>query len=213
MFFLFLTIPTSWSSNLPVSESESKERLLAAAKALVLANGYAGTTVDSICEKAGLTKGSFYHFFKSKEELGLAVLEWSMRKGGEILSEGSHAKVADPVERAFAFLRHVEHSSKELWANGCLLGTFSLELADTNERMQKTVSRMFSEVVDLFAARFAPVVEQGSGMPSAIDLANQYLAILEGSIILAKAHRDPSRIASALRAFRENLSLLTARPV
>ena len=196
-----------------MSESESKERLLAAAKALVLANGYAGTTVDSICEKAGLTKGSFYHFFKSKEELGLAVLEWSMRKGGEILSEGSHAKVADPVERAFAFLRHVEHSSKELWANGCLLGTFSLELADTNERMRKTVSRMFSEVVDLFAARFAPVVEQGSGMPSAIDLANQYLAILEGSIILAKAHRDPSRIASALRAFRENLSLLTARPV
>ena len=194
-------------------EIDSKERLLAAAKALVLANGYAGTTVDSICEKAGLTKGSFYHFFKSKEELGLAVLEWSMRKGGEILSEGSHAKVADPVERAFAFLRHVEHSSKELWANGCLLGTFSLELADTNERMQKTVSRMFSEVVDLFAARFAPVVEQGSGMPSAIDLANQYLAILEGSIILAKAHRDPSRIASALRAFRENLSLLTARPV
>lgn len=196
-----------------MSESESKERLLAAAKALVLANGYAGTTVDSICEKAGLTKGSFYHFFKSKEELGLAVLEWSMRKGGEILSEGSHAKVADPVERAFAFLRHVEHSSKELWANGCLLGTFSLELADTNERMRKTVSRMFSEVVDLFAARFAPVVEQGGGMPSAIDLANQYLAILEGSIILAKAHRDPSRIASALRAFRENLSLLTARPV
>jgi TetR/AcrR family transcriptional repressor of nem operon len=196
-----------------MSESESKERLLAAAKALVLANGYAGTTVDSICEKAGLTKGSFYHFFKSKEELGLAVLEWSMRKGGEILGNGPHLSVADPVERAFAFLKHVEHSSEELWANGCLLGTFSLELAGTNDKMQQAVARMFSEVVDLFAARFEPVVGEGSGLPSGMDLANQYLALLEGSIILAKAHRDPSRIASALRAFRENLSLLAARLV
>jgi TetR/AcrR family transcriptional repressor of nem operon len=195
-----------------MSESESKERLLAAAKALVLANGYAGTTVDSICEKAGLTKGSFYHFFKSKEELGLAVLEWSMRKGGEILGNGPHLSVADPVGQAFAYLEHVEHCSNELWANGCLLGTFSLELAETNEKMQKTVSRMFSEVGDIFAARFAPIMEQADGMPSARDLANQYLAILEGSIILAKAHRDPSRIASALRAFRENLALLAARP-
>ncbi len=198
-----------------MSEPASKERLLAAAKTLVLAHGYSGTTVDAICEKAGLTKGSFYHFFKSKEELGLATLEWSMRKGGEILGSGPHAGIADPVEQAFVFLEHVECCAEELWANGCLLGSFALELADTHPRMQATVSRMFAEVAELFADRFAPIVRSsaGDGLPSARELAEEYLALLEGSIILAKAHRDPSRIATALRAFRKNLSRLASQSV
>ena len=56
-----------------MAANESKERILAGAKELFLARGYAATTVDAICEKAELTKGSFYYFFDSKEDLGLAV--------------------------------------------------------------------------------------------------------------------------------------------
>ena len=65
-----------------MAANQSKERLLTAAKELFLARGYAATTVDAICEKAALTKGSFYYFFDSKEELGLAVLEWSIAAKG-----------------------------------------------------------------------------------------------------------------------------------
>ena len=207
------TIPTGWYSHFVVSESESKERLLAAAKALVLANGYSGTTVDSICAKAGLTKGSFYHFFKSKEELGIATLEWSMLKSGAILEEGPHLKVTDPVERSFAFLEHVENCSEQLWASGCILASFAVELADTNEKMREIVSGMFTQVMDYFAERFEPIVDAWPELPPAKDLSNEYLSLLEGSIIFAKAFRDPSRIASALRAFRQNLLRLTAAAV
>ena len=196
-----------------MSESDSKERLLAAAKALVLAKGFAGTTVDAICEGAQLTKGSFYHFFKSKEELGLATLEWSMMKSGEILDEGPHTEIADPVERSFAFFEHVESSAGQLWSGGCILASFSLELAETNERMHRTVAGMFSEVMDYFAAWFEPIVARWPELPSAKELANEYLSLLEGSIIFAKAFRDPSRISSALRAFRRNLERLTTAPV
>jgi AcrR family transcriptional regulator len=58
-----------------MAATQSKERILAGAKELFLARGYAATTVDAICEKAELTKGSFYYFFDSKEDLGLAVLD------------------------------------------------------------------------------------------------------------------------------------------
>jgi AcrR family transcriptional regulator len=58
-----------------MATTESKERILAGAKELFLARGYAATTVDAICEKAELTKGSFYYFFDLKEDLGLAVLD------------------------------------------------------------------------------------------------------------------------------------------
>jgi TetR/AcrR family transcriptional repressor of nem operon len=92
---------------------ESKQRILAAAKELFLARGYAGTTVDAICEKARLTKGSFYHFFDSKEELGLAVLDWSLQRSGQILADGPHRQVADPVERALTFIDHIANSSPE----------------------------------------------------------------------------------------------------
>jgi AcrR family transcriptional regulator len=52
-----------------MAATQSKERILAGAKELFLARGYAATTVDAICEKAELTKGSFYYFFDSKEDL------------------------------------------------------------------------------------------------------------------------------------------------
>ena len=52
---------------------ESKIRLLNSALDVIRAKGYAGTTVDDICHKAGITKGSFFHHFKSKDELALAA--------------------------------------------------------------------------------------------------------------------------------------------
>jgi AcrR family transcriptional regulator len=58
-----------------MAATQSTERILAGAKELFLARGYAATTVDAICEKAELTKGSFYYFFDLKEDLGLAVLD------------------------------------------------------------------------------------------------------------------------------------------
>ena len=72
-----LTIPTSeYNWCIQMAANQSKERILAGAKDLFLARGYTATTVDAICEKAGLTKGSFYYFFESKEDLGLGVLDW-----------------------------------------------------------------------------------------------------------------------------------------
>jgi len=197
-----------------VSLSESRERLLAAAKALMLSQGYAGTTVDAICEKASLTKGSFYHFFKSKEALGLAVLEWSLLKGGEILGTGPHAALTEPVPRALAFMHHVEASAVDLWSNGCLLGVYASELAETNDRMQATVSRMFSEVNTYFVSELAPLAEAADGrLPSAAELGEQYLTLLEGSIVLAKAYRDPNRIVAALKGFRSNIERALGTPV
>ena len=107
-----------------MATAPSKERLLAAAKALFLARGYAATTVDAICEKAQLTKGGFYHSFESKEDLVLAVLDWSLGRSVQLLASGPHAQRADPVEKALAFLEHMEKCAPELWSGVWLLGSF-----------------------------------------------------------------------------------------
>ncbi|MFZ0710773.1 MAG: TetR/AcrR family transcriptional regulator [Terrimicrobiaceae bacterium] len=197
-----------------MAANQSKERILAGAKELFLARGYTATTVDAICEKAGLTKGSFYYFFESKEDLGLGVLDWSLRQSTQMLASASYARILDPLEKAFAFLEHLEKCSPEIWRGGCLLGSFSLELADTNSRMQQAVSGMFQAVADDFAKRLQPIAAQCTGKqaPSVSELADTLLGILEGSIILAKAHRDPTRIPKAIRAFRLSLATLIAEP-
>ena len=197
-----------------MATNQSKERLLTAAKELFLARGYAATTVDAICEKAALTKGSLYYFFDSKEELGLAVLEWSLRGGMQILADGPHVRITDPVEKAFAFLEHLEKCSPKLWSGGCLLGVFSQELAETNPRMQKAVAGMFQAVADDFAEKLQPIAAQFSGKqaPTASELADTLLGTVEGSIILAKAHRDLTRLPKAIRGFRLSLATLVAQP-
>jgi TetR/AcrR family transcriptional regulator, transcriptional repressor for nem operon len=193
-----------------MSAVQSKERILAGAKELFLSRGYAATTVEAICEKAELTKGSLYYFFDSKEELGLAVLDWSLRRGVQMLANGPHARIVDPVERAFAFLEHLEKCSPELWSGGCLLGSFAVELADTNSRMQQAVAGMFQALADEFAEQVRPIATQCRGKQS--ELAEALLGTVEGSIILAKAHRDPTRIPRAIRAFRHSLATLIGEP-
>jgi TetR/AcrR family transcriptional repressor of nem operon len=197
-----------------MAANQSKERILAGAKELFLARGYAATTVDAICEKAGLTKGSFYYFFDSKEDLGLAVLDWSLQRSAQMLASGPHVRIVDPLEKAFAFLEHLEKCSPEIWSGGCLLGSFSLELADTNSRMQQVVAGMFQAVADDFTKQLQPIAAQCAGeqTPRATELADTLLGILEGSIILAKAHRDPTRIPKAIRGFRLSLATLIAEP-
>jgi TetR/AcrR family transcriptional regulator, transcriptional repressor for nem operon len=194
--------------------NESKERILAGAKELFLARGYAATPVDAICEKAELTKGSFYYFFDSKEDLGLAVLDWSLRRGAQMLASGPYVRIADPVEKTFGFLEHLEKCSPELWSGGCLLGSFALELADTNSRMQQAVAGMFQAVADDFAEKLQPIAAQcAETSASATELADTLLGALEGSIILAKAHRDPTRIPKAIRGFRLSLAASVSQSI
>jgi TetR/AcrR family transcriptional repressor of nem operon len=183
-----------------MTSNQSKERILAGAKELFLARGYTVTTVDAICEKAELTKGSFYYSFD--------------RRSVRMLASGPHVGIADPVEKAFAFLEHLEKCSPELWSAGCLLGSFALELADTNSRMQQTVAGMFQAVADNFAENLQPIAAECAGKqtPPASEFADTLLGLLEGSIILAKAHRDPTRIPKAIRGFRRFLERLIAEP-
>jgi TetR/AcrR family transcriptional regulator, transcriptional repressor for nem operon len=100
----------------------------------------------------------------------------------------------------------LEKSSSDLWSTGCLLGSFALELADTNPRMQQAVAGMFQAVADNFAQNLQPIAAECAGKAQAAnELADTLLGVIEGSIILAKAHRDPTRIPKAIRGFRRSL--------
>src|SRR5260370_34609121 len=78
---------------------ESKTKLLNAALQVIRTKGYAATTADDICYQAGETKGSFFHHFKSKDELALAAVEhWNSMTGGFFATPSYH-KAKDTLDR------------------------------------------------------------------------------------------------------------------
>ena len=190
----------------------ARGRLIESATQLMLGKGFSSTTVDEICAHAGASKGSFYHFFESKEALGLAVLDEYYNRGLEKLGNGQHATVEDPVQRSIAFLNHLESVSEELWGHGCLMGTFALDLAETSPVIRAAVSAVFSDAVRRFAEQFEPLCDPSLGERESEELAEHFVTVLEGAIVLAKAHEDWGFVRRALQRFRQELTR-TAVPV
>jgi TetR/AcrR family transcriptional repressor of nem operon len=189
----------------------AREKLLQAGFTLMVSRGYPATTVDEICAEAGVSKGSFYHFFKTKEELGLAVLDDFFGSAVEAMSRGAFATEADPVRRALAFLEHMEEVSDGIWSHGCLLGTFAVDLAETHEQIRARVSEKFASLERKVSRVFEPAIPRGSSRTgvTAEELAAHFMALVEGSLVLAKAHNDFSYVRRSLRSFRGYLESLT----
>jgi TetR/AcrR family transcriptional repressor of nem operon len=185
----------------------AKDKILEAALRLLLSRGYAATTVDEICEAAGVSKGSFYHFFGTKEELGLAVLDQFSARNARLVDEGPYRDAADPMKRALELVDHLIATASEMWGSGCLLGTFALDLAETNPTIRKAVAEKFEGVAEGLADGMAPLATQGQD-PAGLsprDLAEHFIVVVEGALILAKAHQDWSYVDRALERFRNDV--------
>jgi TetR/AcrR family transcriptional repressor of nem operon len=189
----------------------SREKLVRAARNLMLAQGYPITSVDDIIEAAGVSKGSFYHYFDSKEALGLTAMHEFLADGAALMMDGSFRDIADPRKRAIAFLKHVESVAIRLWNHGCLLVMFSVELAGTSPRVREETSAVLLDLIDRIGTILRPLTKDGGGnMPmTANAMANMYMAIIDGSLVYARATGDSSCIAKNLRTFRQQIEAMS----
>jgi TetR/AcrR family transcriptional regulator, transcriptional repressor for nem operon len=180
-------------------EAPSRTRILNTARELMLKYGYGSAAVDEICSRAGVTKGSFYHFFGTKEELGLAVLNRFFAEGTLRVASGAYAEIDDPYQRLLGLFDHLEAIGPHLWRDGCLMGNFACELAESSQPIRRRVAEMFDDLVNRLAPIFRPIAR---GLKEAAELAEQTLMVIEGAVVMARAHDDPERIATGIRRFR-----------
>jgi len=181
-------------------EKTTREKILDAAEAEMLAKGYSATTVDEVCDLAGVSKGSFYHFFPSKEDLGLALLDAFFERNRMVLGQIPEAP-DDPRRRAIALANHLMASAGTVWGGGCLLGAFALELAKTSPLIAAAVSEKFRALTTMLARGLAPLAKSGKE-DEAVQLAEGFIVAVEGALILARAHDDWSYVDRALERFR-----------
>ncbi len=191
----------------------SKARLLDAAERLMLARGFEATTVDEICQAAKLTKGSFFHYFDSKEGLGRELLE-RFCASGRRMHAGFCGAERDPLKRVYNYIDGaIKLSQDPALGQGCLLGSFAQELCESHPSIREACAKGFADWAKEFGrelarakAHYAP---RASFNPR--ELAEHLIAILEGSLILGKAGRDRGVAARNLRHYKAYLQALFGR--
>ncbi|MDP2372551.1 TetR/AcrR family transcriptional regulator [Reyranella sp.] len=199
----------------PQALPPSRQKILEAATDVVRAKGYAATTVDDLCAAAGVTKGSFFHHFKSKEEMVLqAVAHWGSWTDG-IFAAAPYASAADPRARVFGYLDfRRELLDHEVPQFTCLMGTLVQETYETHPAVRAACDRGMSSHVafltrDIEAARlkYAP-----DAAWTAESVGYFIQAVLQGSFIFAKAKQDAAIARGNLAHLRRYLESLLGSP-
>lgn len=195
------------------AQKSSKERLLDAAIYLFCARGYTATRVDDICEHAGLTKGSFFHHFSSKEDLALA----SIRRWEALNSATSDSTLyrflPDPVDRLLGYVDFRKTLLRgELPEYTSLAGTLLQEIYLTHPTLRQVCDESISEHAALLETDIEAAMKLRGLQTSwtAASLALHIEAVLQGAFILAKAKDSPAVAAACLDHLHRFLELLFA---
>jgi TetR/AcrR family transcriptional repressor of nem operon len=197
--------------NLAPKQHESRTKLLGAAIDVIRAKGYTATRVEDICEAAGLTKGSFFHHFSSKEELALAAADhWDTRTGG-LFASASYQAVGDPVDRLLAYVDFRKALMQgKLPDFTCFVGTMVQEVYETYPAIRQACDRSISG----HAATLEPMIAEAVNLygiradwtPRSLALYIQ--AVIQGAFVLAKAKEGREIAAECLDHLRRYLELL-----
>jgi TetR/AcrR family transcriptional repressor of nem operon len=192
--------------------SETKRKLVDAGMNLMRARGFNATTVDDVCTAAGVTKGGFFHYFKSKDEIAKAALAHFHEGKVKDYEEAPFRKLADPLDRVFGRLDYVKGAvgGENHQTKGCLIGVFAQELAFTNPELREACQQVFLKI----AADFSKDLAEAKALhaPNATfdpeQLATFYISIVQGSLVLAKAAGNSEVVVSNIEQFRSYLQIL-----
>jgi TetR/AcrR family transcriptional repressor of nem operon len=189
----------------------ARTRLLDAALRIVREKGFHATTVDELCAAAGVTKGAFFHHFRSKEDLGIAAAEhWSKVTSGLFAGAPYHAP-NDPFDRVMGYLDFRAALIRGTTAEfTCLVGTMAQETFLTSPAIRDACFDSISGHAETLEADLATLITtRGLGEEiSAKGLALHTQVVLQGAFILAKAKDDPSIAADSIAHLRRYFAFL-----
>jgi TetR/AcrR family transcriptional regulator, transcriptional repressor for nem operon len=190
---------------------ESKTKFLNAAMHVIRVKGYTATRIEDVCAEAGLTKGSFFHHFKGKEELALAAAEhWEEVTSG-LFRSAPYRQLADPLDRVLAYVDFRKAILQgELADFTCLVGTMVQEVYDTNPRLREACNRSISSHAATVEADIAEAMQKYGVKAewTAQSLALYTQATLQGAFILAKAKGGPEIAAACIDHLHRYIEML-----
>lgn len=179
--------------------SDARERLIDEAARLFHARSYESVGVQELCEAAEINKGSFYHFFASKQDLAAAVIDaqWATTRA-EVLDPALADDVPPlaRIERVFTLLSRAQRGAKRSGGRtpGCPLANLCGEVSGHEPKLRRKLARVYAEMQERFAETLRAAVKARELRPDT-DVerkAEALVALSEGSMLLSALRNDPA---------------------
>ena len=178
--------------SLTVAKESTKTLLLESGIEIMLEKGYNNTGIMEVLQRTGVPKGSFYHYFESKEDFGLQIINHFAQKYETKLNETLGNKSLSPINRLKAYCQMTTAHLQSLdCRKGCLIGNLSQEMSDQSEVFRK---RLLAIQVDSHA-RFTNCLKESqqlgeiSKKVNCSDLAELFLSAWSGAVLRAKTSK------------------------
>lgn len=194
---------------------ESKKRILDAALHVIRAKGYSATRVEDVCEAAGLTKGSFFHHFDSKEDLAIAAADYWSEVTSALFEAAPYHDPPDPVKRLLAYIDFRKALLQgDLPDFTCLVGTMTQEVYDTHPAIREACERSISGHAKTLVADIEAAIRERGMKPdwTAESLALYTQATIQGAFILAKAKHGVKVAAETIDHLHRYVEMLFKQP-
>jgi len=189
----------------------ARQKLLASALSLIRQKGYSSTSVDELCAEAGVTKGAFFHHFKSKDALAVAAANHWSEITAAFFETAPYHRQSDPLDRVLGYLDFRKALLKgEIAEFTCLVGTMVQELYDISSDIRGACEASISG----HAATLEPDIDAAMKRYrirapwTAASLALHTQAVLQGAFVLAKAKGDAAVAAASIDHLRRYIELL-----
>jgi len=201
-----MTLPT-----LPSSPAPSRSRLLDAALRTLREKGYNATTVDGLCAAADVTKGAFFHHFRTKEDMAVAAAEHWSTVTAQLFARAAYHDRADPLDRVLGYIdlrASLIHGAAAEFS--CFAGTMTQEIFLSHPTIRQACSESIISHAATLEEDLAEAIEKyrpGIGL-TARGLAIHTQTVLQGAFVLAKATDDPQVAVDSVLHLRRYFELL-----
>lgn len=185
----------------------TRDRIVKTAIGLFHMRSFEAVGVAEICAAAEINKGSFYHFFESKEALVLAVIDALWEGGGSMF----RAVLVDdtqtaPLDRIVNFFDGIDRKAKEMTLQcgrfpGCPIGNLVAEMSTQSEAVRQRLAEVYAGWAEIFAVPLRQAVKAGD-LPAdtnAKTTAHSMVVLLQGLSLTTKAHGDGRKMKRIAR--------------
>lgn len=172
-------------------------------------HGYEGTSISDIVKRAGVLSGSVYHFFKSKEDILLAVLQKYKEMFRAEIIDPVFSKTQDPIERVYAILDNYRSSLEFTHCTGgCPIGNLALEVSDSHPQARSLIAENFTAWKDAVKECFRDARSHLDETTDPDQLATFVLTVMEGGVMQSKAMGSTAPFEQSVAMLKDYISRL-----
>jgi len=178
---------------------DTYQRIVESAQELIHSSSYADIGVAAICKKAEVQKGSFYHFFASKQELTLAVIDQNSTDMKEKVIDQAFRSSLPPLERLQHFFDLIIEAQMNIYQQtarvyGCPFGNLATEMSTQDESIRTKLDTTFTRLEDLIGQTLQEAIDKHEidNINNVKLTAQAMLSYFQGILLMAKTQNDPN---------------------